>query len=226
MRAVPREPDLAVNTTVRRPQGVHVADAGLILLPIPDQLEGERIVLRPYRPADTQALWEAIDTSRVHLAPWMAWVDTHRTPDDVRRWIVEAYARWLLREDLAVGIFERASGRCLGGTGLHQIDWTIRRFEIGYWLRADAQGRGYVLEAVRLVTQLAFETLGANRVEIRMDTRNERSRRVAERAGYTFEGTLRRAGTAPGNRPMDVHVFSLIPEEYQAASEHTAVSQP
>ena len=62
-------------------------------------------------------------------------------------------ARYLLREDLAMFIFERdvmgREGRFLGGTGLHRIDWTLRSFEIGYWRRKGFGGHGYVTEAAR-----------------------------------------------------------------------------
>src|SRR5258707_266173 len=83
----------------------------------------------------------------------------------------------IVRERLPVGIFELTSGSFLGNSGLERVDWQLRRFEIGYWLRAGAQGRGYIHEAVRLLTALAFRELAAKRVQIRMDPRNERSER-------------------------------------------------
>ena len=162
-----------------------------LLIDLPERLDGARVRVRPYQPDDAQALWEAVDESRDHLSPWLAWVAKYQTMDDARMTIARAQARWLLREDLTVGIFELASGRLLGGSGLHRINWEIRAFEIGYWLRRSAEGNGYAQEAVRLLTGVAFGALGANRVEIRMHTAKTRSRQVAERLGYVFEGTLR-----------------------------------
>lgn len=187
-----------------------------ILIEIPDLLAGPRVTVRPWRRGDGPALWEAVEASREHLAPWMPWLDDTRGPDDTAEFVVRAGARWDTREDMAVAIFERATGQLLGGSGLHRIDWTIRRFEIGYWLRADAEGHGYMLEATQVLTRLAFEQLEACRVEIRMDTANERSRRVAERLGYTLEATLRRAFTTPAGTPTDVYVYRLLPEQYAA----------
>jgi RimJ/RimL family protein N-acetyltransferase len=196
--------------------GVTMSYQRPILIDLPDVLEGPRVLLRSWRRGDGQTLWEAIDGSREHLAPWMPWVDDTRNPDDAEEYAIRSWARWQLREDLAVGVFDRASGRVLGASGLHRIDWTIRRFEIGYWLRADAEGHGYMLEATQLLTRLAFEQLDAGRVEIRMDTNNIRSRRVAERLGYPLEATLQRALATPAGTPTDLHVFSLLPEQYQA----------
>ena len=159
-------------------------------------------------------LHQAILDSVEHLAPWMPWVDDYQEPDDAREFLVRAQARWQLREDLAVAVVERESERFLGGSGLHRMNWPLRTFEIGYWLRRGAEGQGFASETVQLLTRLAFDTLDANRVEIRMDTRNERSRRVAERLGFVLEGTLRRAAADVDGRPTSVHVFALLPEEY------------
>jgi RimJ/RimL family protein N-acetyltransferase len=193
-----------------------------ILLAIPETLEGQRVTLRPWRRGDGRALWDAIDESRDHLAPWMPWIDDTRNPDDSEEYAIRSGVRWDLREDLALGIFARESGRVLGGTGLHRIDWRIRRFEIGYWLRKDAEGHGYVSETVQLLTRLAFDELDACRVEIRMDTVNGRSRRVPERLGFRHEATLRQAMAAPDGSPVDVHVFALLDDEYLALPWATA----
>ena len=185
-----------------------------LLIPLPTELAGPHVCLRPYRREDAADVWEAVEESRAQLEPWMPWVYDYQEPDDVRDEMVRAEARWLLREDLAVGIFERASGRYLGGSGLHRINWPLRTFEVGYWLRRTAEGHGFATEAVQILTRLAFDALDANRVEIRVDTRNDRSRRVAERLEFALEGTLRRAAADVNGRPTSIHVFALIPEEY------------
>ena len=113
-------------------------------------------------------------------------------------------------------MIEARDGRFLGACGLRPLDWGLRQFEIGYWLRASAQGRGCMTEAVRLVSGLALSVLGASRIQIRAAAANARSRAVALRAGYRLEGTLRRGGPAVGGGaagPADFDVFALLPEE-------------
>ena len=68
--------------------------------------------------------------------------------------------------------------------------------EIGYWIAISEVGHGYMTEAVRAVTEMAFSIMCARRVQIRADAANTRSRRVAELAGYELEGILKnyRAG--------------------------------
>lgn len=184
------------------------------LISLPDEWRTARLVIRPYRADDAEGLYAAIDESRATLAPWLPWVHRHESAADTRDFCLRSLANWIARKTLEVGIFDARDGRPLGATGFPRLDWAARTFEIGYWLRRSATGRGYISEAVRELTRFAFEELAANRVEIRCDARNERSRHVAERLGFTREGCLRNEGLDPTGRPRDTLVFALIPDEY------------
>jgi RimJ/RimL family protein N-acetyltransferase len=151
------------------------------LIPIFEELRGERVVVRPYLESDAQALFEAVAESRDHLRPWMPFADAHQTVDESRHWIIQQMAHWLLRDDLALSIWVQSTGRYLGATGLYPHDWEIGYFEIGYWLRTSAEGYGYVTEAVRLLTNYALDSLKANRLEIRCDELNTRSAAIPKR---------------------------------------------
>ena len=183
------------------------------LINLPDEWRTARIVVRPYRADDAEALFAAIDESRADLAPWLPWVGRHESADDTRDFCLRALANWIARTTLEVGVFDARDGRPLGATGFPRLDWRARTFEIGYWLRRSAVGQGFISEAVREVTRFACEELAANRVEIRCDARNERSRRVAERLGFTLEGRLRNNELDPAGQPRDTLVFALIPDD-------------
>ena len=183
------------------------------LIPLPEELRSPRLLLRPFRPDDADQVFAAVDESRAHLGAWMAWVDDHVSVDNSRDWCTRCAANWLLRTELTVGVFAAASGRYLGCVSLHDPDWDLRAFGIGYWLRASAIGQGYATEAVRMLVDLAVGSLAARRVELRCDARNEPSRRVAERVGFVLEGQLRNAVLAPDGQPADVLVFALIPDD-------------
>ncbi|HEU5432564.1 MAG TPA: GNAT family N-acetyltransferase [Thermomicrobiales bacterium] len=180
---------------------------------LPDELRSPRLRLRPLRPDDADAIFAAIDESREHLRPWMLWVDNHRSVDDTRDWCAHVAANWLTRSELMLGMFDAASRRYLGGTGLHVHDWNRRLFEVGYWVRASEQGKGYVTEAVTRQIAFAFGELDARRLELWCDARNERSRAVAARCGFVYEGRLRNAMSAPDDATVDALVFSLTPAD-------------
>jgi RimJ/RimL family protein N-acetyltransferase len=172
------------------------------------------VLLRPWRESDAQALYDAVEESRSSLGEWMPWASQYHSPADVPRMIRNMHARWLTREDLVVGIFDRASGRVLGGSGLHRINWTVRAFEIGYWARDSAVGNGYVTETVRVLAKFAFEELGANRVQICMDPENMRSRAIPMRLNFVYEGCLRHSALGIDGQPRDTDVFALTREDY------------
>ena len=65
-------------------------------------------------------------------------------------------------------------------------------------------------ETVRALARTAFDRLGARRVEIRTDAANERSWRVAERAGFTLEGVLRKDSVTPQGEPRDTRVYARV----------------
>jgi RimJ/RimL family protein N-acetyltransferase len=98
----------------------------------------------------------------------------------------------------------------VGGTGLHRMDWSVPRFEIGYWVRRTHEGQGYAAEAVRALTRFAFNTLKSERVEIHCSHRNARSQRVAERCGFLLDGRLRNHGREPTGELRDMLVYSLV----------------
>jgi RimJ/RimL family protein N-acetyltransferase len=183
------------------------------LINLPSEIRGERVVLRPYQPDNADQLFAAIDESREHLRPRMPWVDEHASVDDTRDFCVRSAAEWLLRSNLPLGI-SALDGSVLGGTGIH-ADWPLRSFAIGYWLRVSAIGHGYVAETVRLLVDFAFAQLQARRLEITCDPRNDRSRHVAERAGFIREGRLRNVMLGTDGEPRDSLVFSLLPEDWE-----------
>jgi RimJ/RimL family protein N-acetyltransferase len=159
---------------------------------------------------------EAVEESREHLRPWMPFWDDHRTLERAVQFCAESRAAWVTRHHLFLRITRRDDGRHLGGTGFQEIAWDVPRFEIGYWVRASEEGKGYVSEAVRLLTRFGFERLGARRIEIRCDPTNVRSVRVAERAGYRLEATLRDHARRNDGSLRDTRVYALLAGEPRA----------
>jgi ribosomal-protein-serine acetyltransferase len=191
-----------------------MADFDPTRLELPDQLEGPRVLLRPWRESDAQGLYDAVAESMASLSEWLPWPGDYQSVADAPPTIRSMRARWLTREDLIVGIFDRASGRVLGGSGLQRINWNVRAFETGYWLRDSAVGNGYASETVQVLTKFAFEQLGANRVEIRMDPQNVRSRNIPVRLGFVYEGCLRQSALGIDRTPRDTDIFALTRDDY------------
>ncbi|WP_457390603.1 GNAT family N-acetyltransferase [Roseateles sp. P5_E1] len=185
-----------------------------LLIDIPERLDGERTVLLMPRAGVGAELAVVITQAISHLRPWMPWAQEAPTAESSEMVVRRMQADFIARRDLCFHIYARRAdgspGRLLGGTGLHRMDWAVRKFEIGYWIRPEAAGQGHVSEAVRLLTALAFGGLAARRVEIRCDPRNVKSRAVAERCGFELEGVLRNEALGVDGHPRDTCVYSRV----------------
>ncbi len=186
-----------------------------LLRDIPDCLETNRLLIRVPRAGDGPALNAAVCASLDELRPWMPWAQSAPTLDESEEIARRARVEFLERSNIMLLLLLKGTNTIVGGSGLHRIDWDVPRFEIGYWRRTGYEGQGYVTEAVGGITAFAFEALDAQRVEIRMDSRNRRSRAIAERAGYRLEGELRQDSRAVDGSLRNTLVFSLLPDEYR-----------
>jgi RimJ/RimL family protein N-acetyltransferase len=140
----------------------------------------------------------------------MPWARDDYAQHEAEEWCRRAAANFIKREELSFLILARASHHHVGNITALRFDWSVPRCEIGYWLRSGYTGRGYMTEAVNELTRLARDTLKSARIEVRMDAQNERSWRVAERCGFTLEGTLRHDFRYPDGRLRDTRVYSKI----------------
>ena len=107
---------------------------------------------------------------------------------------------------------EDGDGTFLGLGVIPTIDRETLTAELGYVVVPEARGRGVATEALRLLTEFAFEELGMERLELMIAVQNEPSKIVAERAGYTREGVLRSAYFKQGRRE-DTELWSRLPTD-------------
>jgi len=181
-----------------------------VMLEIPESFESERLLIRAPLWDDGAAINEAVKESIEELRPWMPWAQNMPTIEESEANIRRSRLQFLERKDLRLLLVHKQTGQLVGSSGLHQIDWQVRKFEIGYWVRTSFESQGFVTEAVHAITNFAIQELQANRIEIRCDSRNARSARVAERSGYTLEGILRNDNCDVNHSLRNTMVFSKV----------------
>jgi RimJ/RimL family protein N-acetyltransferase len=103
-------------------------------------------------------------------------------------------------------------GSFLGLALVFGIDREGRELELGYTVIPGARGRGVASEALRLLTDWAVRELDPLRIELQISADNPASKRVAERAGYVYEGTRRSAHFKQGIR-QDLEIWSRLPDD-------------
>ncbi len=178
----------------------------------PVTLSDEAVVLRPWSFSDATFMVEASRDPAIERYNGPAPASAADAVAVIER-IQESWRTFELEGNptgAAFAIVDAAAGEPVGMCGVD--DWSSTDVaQFGYWLTADARGRGFATRAVTLMTGWLFE-LGAARVFLTIESDNAGSAAVARRAGFTYEGTLRADGVWQGQR-KDVDVFAMLPDE-------------
>jgi N-acetyltransferase len=157
------------------------------------------------------------DLARVAFEPSLwRWTMSQPTNEaNLRRWLEVAVAAAAAGEELPFATVDLASGRTIGSTRFMSIAREHRRLEIGAtWIGIEWQRTGANREAKLLQLAHAFETLEANRVELKTDSLNQKSNPALLGIGAKFEGTFRNHMIMPGGRVRDSNYYSVIIDEW------------
>lgn len=166
------------------------------------RLETERLILRPWRTDDEEALVRHANNRKVSINLRDHFPYPY-TREHAREWI----GRNLDPPSPPTNLVIEHAGELIGGIGLVPLS-DVSRFtaEVGYWLGEELWGRGFATEALRRITDYAFEHFSFERLEAWVFASNPASGRVLEKAGYEYEATLRRNAFKEG-RFLDCHVY-------------------
>lgn len=170
------------------------------------------IILRPPNLEDVQAFHEAVLASIPELRPWMEWCNENYSIEVPIAFIKAQPESWENDTNYQFAVIDSETQEILGACGLNHINRYYKMANLGYWVRSDRTKEGIATEAARLVAQFGFEQLGLRRIEIVTSMDNRASRKVAEKAGATFEAILRKR-MRQGEDNIDAAMHSLVPED-------------
>lgn len=185
-------------------------------------LESDRLILQRFTRRDSATLDEAIRVSLADLNQWLPWARLDYTTADTSAFIRESIQAW--KDERAWDYSIRSKDdptRHIGNISY----WTVSKLgkiaEIGYWVRSDETSRGVCTEAVKLLLEETFNSMGYHKVVLRIAVGNDPSDRVAEKSGFTREGILREELLIRGNW-VDHTLWSLLDREYRTAKKSDA----
>ena len=184
--------------------------------PRPVTLEGDHVRLVPLRMDHAQALFEAADEDDI----WRWMVPRPQGHDGYWRYIRWALDQQILGAQLPFAVLRRSDRVLVGTTRFAHIDPPNRTLEIGYTLYGKGARRTPVnTECKLLLLRHAFETLGANRVWLQTDKRNERSQDAIARLGAIKEGELRNERVLADGHLRTSVVFGITKEDWPSVRE-------
>ena len=146
-----------------------------------------QLELTQFTPDDAARLFELTNNNREYLERFLPWVPAVGTVDDSLAHINETIANRLLGKAFTYGIKYR--DEFVGNISIMHIDEPDKT-EIGYWIDEAHSGLGITTLAVEALTNLGLSVLGLTKLHIRASPDNIGSNKVAEKAGYVFEGLI------------------------------------
>jgi RimJ/RimL family protein N-acetyltransferase len=173
----------------------------------PVTLRDGDLLLRPWLPEDAPAVFAACQDEQIQR--WTL-VPSPYSEQDAVEFVGGSEARWAAGTPSFAAV-DAGTGHLLGSIGVVSHAETGDP-EIGYWVAADARGRGVATRATVTVCGWLFEQQGATRVVWHAVVGNTVSRRAAEAAGFVVEGTARQGMVHRGER-VDAWVASLLPSD-------------
>jgi ribosomal-protein-serine acetyltransferase len=172
----------------------------------------DRSTLRVIEHSDAEELYDVVAANREHLAAWMPWAAGQTLASTIA--FIDASRRQLAANQGFQAAVVQGT-KIIGVIGFHRVDWENQSTSLGYWLSESAQGHGTITAATSALVDHAFDRWKLNRVDIRAGVENRRSRAVAERLGFQFEGVLREAERI-GDRFVDHAVYAMLARDWRS----------
>ena len=181
------------------------------------ELKTPRLTHKRHQVSESHFMGQAVRQNYARFISIFPWVHENYGSDDALKFIETSLSQWDRAEMFDFSMYNQQY-EYLGNIGIHTICWEHARAEIGYWIKQEFQGRGHVTEAVFRLIQELF-SLGFNRVEIRCDPENERSKKIPERLGMRLEAHFREH-IFQQNAYRDTLVYAILRREQGEMSWH------
>ena len=182
---------------MRPPERIILTGRSVRLEPIEERHRGDLLAAAAQDPATFRYLFTDLS---VGASVWPGYLADALKPD---------YVSW--------ATVDAETGRAVGSTRFLDIAPEHGRLEIGWtWIAPSHQRTATNSEAKLLQLSYAFDDLGANRVALKTDERNERSQRAIARLGAIREGVLREQFRMPDGFMRSSVYFSILAAEWPA----------
>ena len=166
-----------------------------------------RLVVRSVTPEDVSGVAVVLDDRQTRR--WSPFTSPYMLPE-ARQWCGEMAVQ---RRDSGEGdhyvAVRREDDRLVGCLWCRHTDWAAKVTQVAYGVAPEARGYGVAAEAVDALAFALILEHGFQRVELRIAPGNVAARRVAEKAGFTYEGLLRNAGYVHSGR-VDLEMWSIV----------------
>ncbi len=176
-------------------------------------IETDRLILRKFEYTDDDDMlkyWVADERIQsLYFEP------VYVSKEDVKELLDKYIGSYEKNDYYRWAIIEKDSGKCIGQIAFFLIDSKNHFAEIEYCIGSEFQCRGYATEATKEIIRYGFEEINLHKIQICTTTTNKSSKRVIEKCGFTYEGTLRDYFYANGEYVGRLY-FSILRNEFES----------
>lgn len=139
-------------------------------------------------------------------------LEQNLTPDLSSHFVSKMVKQFEVKEVLLFTLKENKSNKLVGLVYIKEVDWIKKQGEFAYAIDYNVEGKGLTTEAVKLLSDYAFENLGLETLQIIVHKSNISSLKVAENNNFTWIKTLKNEFTPPGEKPLNMELYELYKE--------------
>lgn len=151
---------------------------------------------------------------------WKWYTEDLTNPDELERWMLNRLHESSKGDQMTYTVILNESGKVIGSTSYGHIDWEEKGIEIGWtWLGKAYIGSGINKQMKFLMLQHAFEMMEIERLELRTDEQNIRSRKAMEKIGAQYDGVLRNHRRTQGGKRRNTVIYSIIRSEWETVRD-------
>lgn len=172
----------------------------------------ENLELRTHTIEDAKTLFDVAKKNDVHLRKWLPWLDDDKTVSDTENYIKESIER--LSKDEGIDLSIWFENQLIGGIGIYPLDVSHKKTSFAYWLIEDFQGKGIMMDSLKVVIDYLFKEKKLNRIEVCCAVGNIKSSALPKKLGFTFEGISRESEWLYDHF-VDMEVYSLLAQEWK-----------
>ena len=170
----------------------------------------DNLTLRPLNSEDTARFFDLLDRNRAHLTDYFPQtiatvINLQACTDYIHKKMEEE-----AEKDCYCFVLEDESGGLQGYITIKNIDWTVPKCELAYFIDKDHKGRGIMSNALSAVVAHCFNDLQMNKVYLITALDNHPSRKLAEKTGFEVEGILRNNFKLSSGALVDMAYYGIL----------------
>lgn len=171
-------------------------------------LESDRIILRQFIDSDLESVFSGLSNPEIIKYYGISFETLEATKEQMT-WFAD-----LERNEKGIwwAVCSKEDGRFLGAGGLNDLNKKDKKAELGFWLLPENWGKGYMSEAMPLIFDHAFNSIGLHRIEGFVYSKNANCKKALSKLDFTYEGTMRDCEIKDGNY-VSMDIYSKISGE-------------